>query len=559
MTQAEALNILKTGASVFLTGEPGAGKTHTINEYVSYLRAHNIEPAITASTGIAATHIGGMTIHSWSGVGIKNILTPYDIDKIATTEYVVRRISRTKVLIIDEVSMLGPGMLDMVSAVCSEIKQNPQPFGGMQVIFVGDFFQLPPVKETVFAYSSPAWARVLPIVCYLHEQHRQDDHVFLNILSAIRRNEFNEDHFKHIEGRKFTKEAVTGHYPKLFSRNINVDLVNTEMLNKINADTQTFTMTSSGNNTLVANLTKSCLSPELLCLKVGAHVMCTKNNSKEGYVNGTLGVVTGFTSDSKYPIIKTNNNKNIVIEPMDWIIEENNKIKAQISQVPLRLAWAITVHKSQGMSMDKAVMDLTDVFEYGQGYVALSRVRNLEGLYLLGYNARAFEVHPEVLQKDAEFRTLSDMAQTKFENLGIDETNKMHKNFIIASGGNIVADNEKVKNRNIKKENNKNKLATATVTLNLWNEGMDVHEIAKARKLTPQTIWGHIEDLVLDGKITHPALGRLMTDKIKKILPKISEAFKKLNTDKLTPIHEHFKGEYTYDEIRIVRILLPRN
>src|SRR3990167_994108 len=145
MTQAEALSILKTGANVFLTGEPGSGKTHTINEYVSYLRGQGIEPAITASTGIAATHIRGMTIHSWSGIGIKNKLDKYDLDRIASTKHIVRRVGTAKVLIIDEISMLLPETFSMVDTVWREIKQNNEPFGGIQVVLVGDFFQLPPV------------------------------------------------------------------------------------------------------------------------------------------------------------------------------------------------------------------------------------------------------------------------------------------------------------------------------------------------------------------------------------------------------------------------------
>ena len=150
MTQEQALNILKTGANVFLTGEPGAGKTHTINTFVDYLRTCDIEPAVTASTGIAATHIGGMTIHSWSGIGIKTKLDKYDLDKIASSEYIVKRINRTKVLIIDEVSMLSANTLDMVDMVCREIKQNAEAFGGIQIVLVGDFFQLPPIIKTDF-------------------------------------------------------------------------------------------------------------------------------------------------------------------------------------------------------------------------------------------------------------------------------------------------------------------------------------------------------------------------------------------------------------------------
>jgi ATP-dependent exoDNAse (exonuclease V) alpha subunit len=163
--------------------------------------------------------------------------------------------------------------------------------------------------------------------------------------------------------------------------------------------------------------------------------MCTKNNQKERFVNGTLGKVVGFDEFNGHPIIKTKNGREILIEPMDWIVEENGKIRAQITQVPLRLAWAITVHKSQGMSMDAAVMDLSQVFEFGQGYVALSRVRRLSGLYLLGINEHALKVHPEILEKDIYFKNNSEEAQKVFSKLSGPELKKMHNNFIVACGG----------------------------------------------------------------------------------------------------------------------------
>src|SRR3989304_6407152 len=225
MTQEQALNILKTGANIFLTGEPGAGKTHIVNTYVNYLRTSDVEPAITASTGIAATHIGGMTIHSWSGIGIKTKLDKHDLDKIASTKYIENRVRRAKVLIIDEVSMLSSNTLSMLDAVCRRIRLSSKPFGGLQIVFVGDFFQLPPIvkKEaeddaqaslisaevgsslgredslTRFAYGSSAWTLANPIVCYLTEQYRQDDQNFLFILLAIRRNTFNDNHLRHLE------------------------------------------------------------------------------------------------------------------------------------------------------------------------------------------------------------------------------------------------------------------------------------------------------------------------------------------------------------------------
>lgn len=475
MTQEQALTILKTGANVYLAGEPGAGKTHTINTYVKYLRAQGIEPAITASTGIAATHIGGMTIHSWSGIGIKNKLDKYELDKIASNEYVAKRISKTKVLIIDEISMLSPTTLSMVEAVCREVKQNGEAFGGLQVILVGDFFQLPPITRNnfqndndinqdsffeqeivgIFAYESQAWQKLSPLVCYLSDQYRQDDNEFLAILSAIRSNNVNIDHINKINERMVLNGENHDNVTKLFSHNADVDRINNNELIKINSDQSTHVMQSSGKEKLVSVLIKGCLSPEKLLLKRGAVVMFTKNNIKDGYVNGTLGEVVDFDSNTRCPIVRTKNGKVIKVEPADWVVEDNGKIKAQITQIPLRLAWAITVHKSQGMSLDAAVMDLSQVFEYGQGYVALSRVRRLSGLYLLGINEQALKVHPQILEQDITFHRDSESAQLVFEQMSKDDILKMQKHFILASGG--VWKEDKNSKEGVKEEDKKDK------------------------------------------------------------------------------------------------------
>ena len=261
MTQSEALSILKTGANVFLTGEPGAGKTYVVDAYASYLRERGIEPAITASTGIAATHLGGMTIQSWSGLGIKKKLDRYDLDRLASSEFIVKRVGRAKVLIIDEVSMLSAESISMLDAVCREVRRRPEPFGGLQIVFVGDFFQLPPVvrrgddsEESIlpertivrFAYDAPAWLEANPVVCYISEQHRQTDDGFLSILSSIRRDEFNEVHLSQIGSRIVEAHDAPEYAPKLFSHNADVDKINSEMLDKISAQEKIFGMSSSG-------------------------------------------------------------------------------------------------------------------------------------------------------------------------------------------------------------------------------------------------------------------------------------------------------------------------
>ena len=235
---------------------------------------------------------------------------------------------------------------------------------------------------------------------------------------------------RHIQARKVEPARAPKNIPQLFSHNIDVDRVNDETLAKLAGKPREFFMSSRGPAALVTALKKGCLSPETLSLKEGAAVMFTKNNLFGGFVNGTLGTVVEFAGGC--PIIKIRSGRRIAVEPMDWTVEENGAARARISQLPLRLAWAITVHKSQGVSLDEAVVDLSQVFEFGQGYVALSRVRRLSGLHLLGWNERAFRVHPEVLAKDGSFRAASGGAETAFTNISSSELSKMHKNFLKA-------------------------------------------------------------------------------------------------------------------------------
>lgn len=447
VTQDDALAILKTGANVFLTGEPGSGKTYTINRYVDYLRSRGVEPAITASTGIAATHIGGMTIHAWSGIGIKSELTEYDLDAIAQKERVVRRVLDARVLIIDEISMLSAQTLSSVELVLRTLRHNERAFGGLQIIFVGDFFQLPPVQPRTlqgslglmdmraqFAFRSPAWEKANPVPCYLLEQYRQEDSVFVSALGALRAGEVTDEVRECFAERCVAAPATAG-IPKLYPHNADVDRLNSDALAKISGTARTFAMQSRGMPALIEGLKRSCLSPEALLLKVGAKVMFTKNSPEGKYVNGTTGEVVSFSSLTTYPVVRTRDGRTLEVEPVDWSVQDGSKILATITQLPLRLAWAMTVHKSQGMSLDAAVIDLRQAFEYGQGYVALSRVRSLAGLYLLGFNERALEVHPEVSLEDEVFRRRSLKALSAFAVMSDGELVALHDNFIRASGG----------------------------------------------------------------------------------------------------------------------------
>lgn len=437
MTQAEALSILKLGVNVFLTGEPGAGKTHTINQYIEWLRERSVEPSVTASTGIAATHVGGMTIHSWSGIGILKRVTEQDIENIQSREKTYRRIVEAKVLVIDEISMLDARTLENIDRVLRSLRRRPmmdeRPFGGLQVIFVGDFFQLPPVsrgESAQFAFESDSWKAANPVVCYLSEQHRQEDGEFLDLLDAVRRSRVEARHRELLHGRMRGEGKIKA--TRLHTHNAEADRINDESLAKVEGKTHVFHMTTRGARMLVDALKQNCLSPETLVLKEGASVMFTRNNFDEGYVNGTLGVISGFASNGN-PIVRTKNGK-IEAKEGEWSIADGSKILAQLKQIPLRLAWAITVHKSQGMSLDAAIIDLSQAFEYGQGYVALSRVRTLEGLFLEGFNDRALMLHPTIQKQDSVFRAKSEAARKRIGTIGDGEREGMEKNFLKAIG-----------------------------------------------------------------------------------------------------------------------------
>lgn len=548
MTQAQALTILKTGGNVFLTGEPGSGKTHVTRTFISYLREHGIEPAITASTGIAATHIHGMTIHAWSGIGVRNTLTAYDLDALSTKEYLVRRINNAKILIIDEISMLSANTLSMVDVVCRTLRGNPEPFGGLQVILVGDFFQLPPIAgfgaQAQFAYQSPSWTNLKLITCYLTEQHRQDDAGLLSLLSAIRSNNIEDFHHEELQSRTEKQKKVTDATTQLFTKNVAVDSLNEEKLASLIGHEEIFQMDTKGSASLVEGLKKGCLSPETLRLKKDAVVMCTKNNPQAGFANGTLGIVVDFERGTRYPIIKTRDGNRITIQHMDWMVEEDGKVKARLSQIPLRLAWAITVHKSQGMSLDAASMDLSDVFEYGQGYVALSRVRTFAGITLRGYNQRALEVHPEVLITDRIFRDASAQAEGSFESLDSKDIEVMHANMVKAFGGSLT------------KQKAGAKLSTVEKTLALVEEGCSLNEIAKGRGLTESTVIDHLVSLQATDKLSYDQVYGLCGKHILNGLEDISSAFEKKGSDKLSPAWRALGEKYSFDELKLAKLLL---
>lgn len=411
MNQTEVINTILSGKNVFLTGGPGTGKTHVINKIKKIIKHKEI--IYTATTGIAATHIDGKTIHSWSGIGIKGeqeLTSSSILERIALKKWNKKRIQNTDILIIDEISMLHPFQLQAINLISQHARHRAEMFGGIQVILCGDFFQLPPISQNEndkhYLFESETWKYLNLKICYLEKTYRHEDQKFIEILSEIRKNSISSNNKKFLFD-KIDQPIEKRYNPiKLFATNADVDTINNIELAKINKPVHTFHM-QKWHLDLYAlnNLVKCCLAPEVLHLKEDAIVMFLRNHPDGIYVNGTIGKVIKFTYEGK-PVVETSDGIRIIVQPTTWertdydFKSNTNEKIASITQLPLRLAWAITIHKSQGMSLDCAEMDLSKSFEDGMGYVALSRVRTLSGIKLLGLNDQALRVNNKVIEFD---------------------------------------------------------------------------------------------------------------------------------------------------------------
>ena len=271
MKQETALKLLKAGENVFLTGSAGAGKTYTLNQYINYLKARKVPVAITASTGIAATHMNGMTIHTWAGIGIKDFLSDADLKNMKERKYLKEHLENAQVLIIDEISMLHAKQLNLVNQVLKYFKESDEAFGGIQVIVAGDFFQLPPVGKNdernrdKFCFMSDAWVEAKFRVCYLTEQHRQGNDYLNDILNAIRSQSITAEHLQALEQTR--QQDIGETFTRLYTHNMDVDAINFKHLNAIEADERQFEAVCDGNDKLIETLKSSVRAPENLTLK----------------------------------------------------------------------------------------------------------------------------------------------------------------------------------------------------------------------------------------------------------------------------------------------------
>jgi len=544
MTQGEALDILKLGYNVYLTGPAGSGKTFLLDKYIEYLKQNNRGVGITASTGIAATHINGITIHSWSGMGIKSNFSKEDLRKLIKRSYLKKRFKNTGVLIIDEISMLNDFQFDLINQICKAFKNNLKPFGGMQLICSGDFFQLPPIRkdgEPKFASESKTWNDMKIKICYLEEQYRQKkEEKLYTLLNNIRNNQIEqaENLLAHLDHEKKTFLLKP---TKLYTHNVDVDAINNFELSKIPGEIFAYDMQSKGNKNILNALKAGSLAPERLTLKKGAKIMFIKNNFEQGYVNGTLGKIIGF-NNYKMPIIETLNGKKVEPQLATWRIEEDNIIKAEIKQIPVRLAWAITVHKSQGMNLDAAEIDLSKSFVEGMGYVALSRLRSINGLKLLGINKMAFMINQKVLELDKNLKKMSENNTKELENISIEKKEKKQKEFL-----------EKIPMVTVNKSREEKQISTEKRTQLLVMKKLSIKEIARQRDLNQETIIAHLEKLKeLNKNINLDYLNEISEERFNRI----KTAFEETDDTKLAPARKILGQDFSYQELRLARLFL---
>ncbi len=565
--QNTALNILKTGNNVFITGSAGTGKTYLLNKFTFYLKSRKIIPTIVAPTGIAASHLQGQTIHSFFSLGIRDAIDDYYIESLIQKKYLQTRFSKLKVLIIDEISMVSPEIFSSIDRILRAFKKNDNPFGGVQTILSGDFFQLPPIsrvpKDKRFAWQSPSWKELELKTCYLQEKFRQDDNVLISILDEIRSGNVSSKSLDILNSRHHRDLDIDFTPTKLYTHNIDVDRINNDELSKINKPSHLFKYKSEGTAKNIEKIFKSSLVLEEMSLKKDAVVMFIKNNHELGFVNGTTGVVVDFDKQTRLPIVKTSYGSLIKLGLEDWTMEnDSGNIVAKVSQIPLKLAWAITIHKSQGMTLDSAEIDLSKTFEVGQGYVALSRIKNIEGLRLMGLNDKALMVDPLILHIDDRIKAASTKASDEISAISEQNLTKIFESYILSIDG--IVDINKIKEQEAVLQSQKRvvtKSATAThmQTKDLLESSSSIEELAANRAMSKGTIMNHLRilkeqypDIKLDKFMPEENTLKLIRDALVKIKAKNNpDDFSEDGKARLKPIFEVLDAKVSYDEIRL--------
>lgn len=466
--------------------------------------------------------------------------------------------------------MVSPEIFLAMDKILRAFQQPQKPFGGVQIVLSGDFFQLPPIakepKTTKFVWQLDLWKNMDLIICYLEKKFRQEDNALIEILEEIRQGEVSENSME-VFRSCYKKNLSDSLRPtRLYTHNVDVDKINETEINNLRAEENFFEAETKGSKKNLKKIFNGSLVSENIKLKKGAMVIFIKNNYEVGYINGTLGKVISFSKKEKLPIVETFSGKKIIVDFEQWIQEDDKgKIKAFVRQIPLKLAWALTVHKSQGMTLDAAEIDLSKTFEVGQGYVALSRIKSIDGLRLMGLNDVALRVDESVMGIDQQMKKQSRLNSLKVKSIDDKELKELSEKFILENGGTIkkeeIGSNKKeiAKEKKIDKSSFKQKGKTLEITKEMVLSQKTIDEISKERKISSRTIINHL------GKIKEqdPDLNfdhlRPKAKKLKLILA-TAEEIKKENKEenfcqngkmKLRPIFEKLNEKISYDEISL--------
>ena len=530
--QAKAFHLLQGQENIFLTGAAGTGKSFLLRCFLQD-KPHKSHPVL-ASTGTAALLVDGRTFHSFFGLGIMEGGRAATVARVLNTGTCIKRIRDAECIVIDEVSMLSGETLAAAEQIARQAREKDEPWGGLRIITVGDFAQLPPVQDGSaqkdWAFTHPVWAHTGFQSIYLRTPVRTTEPALLHVLNSVRAGQVTQEVGEFLQRRLYDPEfEFEG--TRLYPRRREADAYNFQKLSLIESPMREFATDYTGEARGIEQLKKQCPIPELLQLKTGALVMLRKNDTSfpYKYVNGTLGTVMDMKPDVL--TLQLLSGKVVEIFPEVFsLIDGNGRKRASAENFPVMLAWATTIHKAQGASIDRLMVNISGLWESGHAYVALSRAQSEAGLYVERWDPQSIFIDQVVqhfyAQVEVEWDTLSE--------------------FVPETQPEFTPSARKRPKAEAKIPNHKQ-------TEKLLKEERSLAEMAEILGWKEGTILGHIEKLLKE-EVETPDIEYLRPDM--DIFQAISTAFAEHGTEYLTPVHDELEGEYSYEELKLVRLFL---